>query len=191
MSGIVDISGTYRGEQFIFQCPRCSHARAWHSEQVRSNADSSIDDRCPNCGGGYRVWKPGSEPLVSDPTAVVEARQDPQHASPGTNSSLVGRYADAYLTARATNGIGQAVKIAGLVLGALVALVATLTAAKFGSGPAGALGGILLGAVTALPAYVLGVIVSAQGQILKATLDTAVNSSPFLSHADIRNIQTL
>jgi hypothetical protein len=36
----------------------------------------------------------------------------------------------------------------------------------------GALGGIII--------YVIGVLVSAQGQILKATLDTAVHTSPFL-----------
>jgi len=44
--------------------------------------------------------------------------------------------------------------------------------------------GLGAGALIAFVGWVLGVLVSAQGRMLKATLDTAVNSSPFLSNAE-------
>ena len=40
---------------------------------------------------------------------------------------------------------------------------------------------VIAGGVVALTFFVLGVIISAQGQLLLAALDTAVNSSPFLT----------
>ncbi len=43
----------------------------------------------------------------------------------------------------------------------------------------------------AIAAHFLGIVVAAQGQILKASLDTAVNSSPFLPDAVRANIMTL
>lgn len=39
--------------------------------------------------------------------------------------------------------------------------------------------GSLLAGFVGIQSYVLGVLVSAQGQILKATLDGAINSSPY------------
>lgn len=188
MSEFADISGTVSGEQFLFTCPYCNHARAWRSDQVMAREDSSIADYCPKCNGGYRVWKPGAQPAVGDHAPMLHTRPVQQNSSSRGSSPLIGRYTDAYLIARTTNGFGQAIKVIGLILGVLIAVVG---AGKLGDGPAGAFAGFLLGAVVALPAYVLGVIVSAQGQILKATLDTAVNSSPLLSHDEIRHIQTL
>jgi hypothetical protein len=52
-------------------------------------------------------------------------------------------------------------------------------------------GAIVLGFVVWLPFWILGVVVAAQGQILKAVLDTAVNSSPFLSNDEKAKIMSL
>jgi len=41
---------------------------------------------------------------------------------------------------------------------------------------------IFLAIVAGIPLVVSGILVSAQAQLLKATLDTAVNTSPFLSN---------
>ena len=59
------------------------------------------------------------------------------------------------------------------------------------SGPLGKIGmiiggiaivvGLVVGAVVAIPLFVLGVFVAAHGQVLKATLDEAVHTSPFLT----------
>ncbi|MBE3039233.1 MAG: hypothetical protein IMZ62_10530 [Chloroflexi bacterium] len=42
------------------------------------------------------------------------------------------------------------------------------------------LAGAIPGAVVALASWVMGVVISAQGQMLLASLDTAVSVSPFL-----------
>ncbi|HXU29306.1 MAG TPA: hypothetical protein VN851_01910 [Thermoanaerobaculia bacterium] len=102
--------------------------------------------------------------------------------------SLQNRYTDAYLVARAVNGTGQTVKFVGYVVAALLTLIGFVAANQFGA--VGVFAGLLLGGLTALPFYALGVLVSAQGQILMANLDTAVNSSPLLSQDEIRNILT-
>jgi len=51
-------------------------------------------------------------------------------------------------------------------------------------------GGIVAGLI-ALLFYLLGVLVAAHGQVLQATLDSAVNSSPFLTDADKAEIMSL
>lgn len=102
--------------------------------------------------------------------------------------SLQNRYTDAYVVARTVNGTGQTVKFVGLVVAVLVTLSGLVAASNLGASVGFA--GLLLGVLVALPFYALGVLVSAQGQILKATLDTAVNTSPLLSHDEIRQILT-
>jgi hypothetical protein len=51
--------------------------------------------------------------------------------------------------------------------------------------------GVLYGGIVFLFFYVVGVIVSAQGQILKAGLDTSVHTSPFVSNDDKAKIMSL
>jgi len=116
-----------------------------------------------------------------------EGRQYGASASSSTDgSSLSGqqgdatsRYKDAYLTAGAISGIGGVIKALGIVFGAILILIGLIASSQLGiiavlsSSISGVLGGTIL--------YVIGVLVSAQGQILKATLDTAVHTSPFLN----------
>jgi hypothetical protein len=97
--------------------------------------------------------------------------------------SLQNRYADAYLVAQTVNGTGQTVKLVGFLFAALVTVAGLMAASKMGA--AVGFAGLFLGILVALPFYALGVLVSAQGQILKATLDTAVNTSPILSRDEI------
>ncbi len=49
----------------------------------------------------------------------------------------------------------------------------------------------MLAVTTGVPLCVLGVLVSAQGQILKAALDVAVQASPFLEKEEIARIISL
>jgi hypothetical protein len=98
------------------------------------------------------------------------------------------RYADAYGVAKAIVALGQSAKIlsafvlGGLVLGGLIA-----SGQGVGGGLAFAIG-LIAGPLVALPIYLLGIIVSAQGQTLMATLDTAVHTSPFLTNEDKQRI---
>jgi hypothetical protein len=88
------------------------------------------------------------------------------------------RYRDGYMVASALNGIGGAVKGIGIAIGVIIALlslaVGSSTNVMFG------LLGACLGSAIAAPVFILGILISAQGQLMKATMDAAVHTSPFL-----------
>ena len=81
------------------------------------------------------------------------------------------------------------VKRLALILGACIAIAAIVTIAQ-GSTAYGVVG-LLVGVVVTLPIYVLGILVAALGQILKATLDTAVTNSPFLKTEEMAKVMSL
>ena len=117
---------------------------------------------------------------------VAAAAGDPE-----TIRAVVGRYSDAYLTARAINGLGGVIRTVGIVVGVVIGLPALGLAFKEGVGVLVGLMGIALAGCVATLFYLLGTLVAAQGQILKATLDTAVNTSAFLSPDDRAAIMSL
>jgi hypothetical protein len=102
----------------------------------------------------------------------------------------VSRYTDAYLIARTITAVGAIVKVIALVICGAIALFGLVAGAKSEHYEA-AVGGIMLGAIVATPIWVLGILVAALGQILKATLDTAVNTSPLLAKDEMRQIMSL
>lgn len=83
------------------------------------------------------------------------------------------RYIDAYRVAGTINVFGQVIKVAGLIFAAVIFIGAADSLKSPGAGFAAA---SVIGAIF----FVIGIIVAAQGQMLKAVVDTAVNSSPFL-----------
>jgi hypothetical protein len=90
------------------------------------------------------------------------------------------RYLDAYAIASVINGFGDTVKVLAIVFGAVLLLIAFASPGGFG--------GVFVRVIIVVAAvvfgaliYLFGVVLAAQGQMLKATLDTAVNGSPFLS----------
>ncbi|HKE32517.1 MAG TPA: hypothetical protein VKD65_12390 [Candidatus Angelobacter sp.] len=96
----------------------------------------------------------------------------------------VVRYRDGYRAANFTTGIGTAIKILGAVLGVVVAALGILASLEIiGSSRVDsvfAFISVLSGIFTFGTFFIAGVIVSALGHQLKASLDSAVNSSPFL-----------
>ena len=84
------------------------------------------------------------------------------------------RYVDGYRGANTVSSFGQIIKVAGCVLGLLIFIVANDALKSPGDV-------LLLGSIVAALFFVVGIIVAALGQLLKATLDTAVHSSPFLT----------
>jgi len=90
------------------------------------------------------------------------------------SSVVKRRYVDGYRVANAVSSFGQIIKVAGCVLGLLV-FIGLGDALK--SPSARVLLGLFVGALF----FVVGTFVAAQGQLLKATLDSAVHSSPFLT----------
>lgn len=140
------------------------------------NQASLAETFCRNCGTRLR------EDTVGPLTLAPESSGD--NRTPAT-----ARYVDAYRVARATIAVGRAIKMAGVVLGLLVFLaIATTSNSDSGFGPLpnalrllGVVSGVLAGGWIWLVLWILGVIVTAQGEILQATLDGAVHTSPFLT----------
>ncbi len=145
-------------------------------------------DRCWSCGTG----KDGSPPEA--PVEFEEAQVEstaPRTEKRGKSNQLAAlttRYSDAYTVARVTNGFGGIIKVVGIVL-AVAILVATFAAADKSPVIIGI--GLFAAIVVGVLLFILGILISAIGQILKASLDSAVNTSPLLSNADRIKIMSL
>lgn len=143
--------------------------------------------KCPQCGRGNAEgdWHCdcGHE-FQESASGPPSERGDPSW-------SAKCRYQHAYVVARRTITVGRIVKVIGIVLGLLIARVVVKLGSQSDRIAQSFLVGLLTGAVVAVPIYVLGVLVSAVGQILKATLDTAVHGSPFLKKEDMARVMCL
>ena len=106
-----------------------------------------------------------------------------------TSSELViKRYSDAYKVPKSMTKTGNLLVAAGAVLGSAVFISGVLA----GKDEVAFLFALwVLAGFIALIGCALGRIVFAQGQILKASLDAAVNTSPFLSEADRIDVMSL
>jgi uncharacterized membrane protein required for colicin V production len=127
------------------------------------------------------------------------SQHQPVHAGDGAStlskqaSAILKRYRDAYRVARVTNGFGVAIKVLGLIGAGLLVLLGAAVASDGPRNPLSLLGvlGIAFGLFAGALFFIIGVMVSAQGQILKASLDGAVNSSPFLTNEHRARIMSL
>jgi len=114
-------------------------------------------------------------PSIPSPKAVNSSR-----------NPVVDRYADGYRVAKFQVGIGATIKIVSVVIGGLIVLLSLAeafeTQRQMGMlSRAGASLGFMFGLRIGAGGFSIGVIVSAQGQLTKATIDSAVNTSPFLN----------
>ncbi len=105
--------------------------------------------------------------------------------------SLMNRYTDAYRQAHFIDRLGSIVKKIGIGAGVLIFLMGmTVLSSLFSSSFAGssALGGLgwllafCFGVLAWFCFFVAGTLISAAGQFLLASLDEAVNSSPFIDN---------
>lgn len=129
------------------------------------------------------------------PIPITIALAQPPESSEGKNASA--RYEDAYLHAGRVVQAGDAIQTAGWILGGLIfcgAVFAAHTVTVVETRAADWLppGGLTIGAVIAVFLFwLVGILVGARGQHLKASLDSAVNSSPFLSNAQRAKVMSL
>jgi hypothetical protein len=136
-----------------------------------------------------------------DSRDTTAPRQTTRHRAPAEairkdaeilSTPLGRRYADAYAVARTIVGLGGTVKVLAYVVGGLVAFAVIVEAVQGGAGSQLVTTSLVLaGSAAAIAIYVLGVLVTAVGQILRATLDTAVNTSPLLAKDDVRRIMSV
>lgn len=110
--------------------------------------------------------------------------------------ALRSRYWDAYVYARTINGWGKAIKAIGIIIGILLAVGGLMLlngprAHNDSSVFAMSIMSIVVGVLVALLAFVIGLIICAGAQLLKANLDCAVNSSPFMGDENKARIMSL
>ena len=98
------------------------------------------------------------------------------------------RYRDGFRAAKAMVGFGSLVKILGAVAGIVIAVGALIASSESGLF---FFGGAVFGVLVWLGLFVCGVMISAQGQLLLAALDSAVNNSPFLDNPQRASIMSL
>jgi|GEM_PF-676644 len=109
--------------------------------------------------------------LLRKPTAAI--RRDTKIGS----NPLLQRYLDAYRIANGTILLGTIIKWGSVILAAII-IIASATESK-SQGELVIASAIAFGIAIAIVGFALGVMISAQGQIMLATVDTAVNTSPF------------
>ena len=178
-------------------------------------ANRDVYTECGNCTARRDGGPPGN-PQAFEAVTRRSAKQGPVEvadnsgvAEPPTQSptskfqtetveakALLSRYWDAYLVARMTVGLGEIIKVIAVVFAVLIMLAALLIAGQASQSSGGtAVVTFFLGVIGAAfvggQFYLLGIIVMAQGQILKASLDSAVNSSPFLQNEQRAKIMSL
>lgn len=128
------------------------------------------------------------EPTVQKPEpAIRPAPAFIKYSLSGRESALSQRYNDAFLVAKVTVGIGSIFKTIGIVLACLifVTFFGIGSYASAGNGGlllVGLIGGAFYAFIVGSVFYVIGIIVSANGQILNAALDNTVGNSPFLTN---------
>lgn len=154
----------------------------WKCSKCKEECEDTFDS-CWNCGAG-RDGTPPAEPF---PERGSTASSQPSRPK-GSRRALMSRYTDSYLIARTITAFGATVKFIAFIIGGGIILVSIVVGGQSGQY---FIGGILVAAIVGIPIYVLGILVSAQGQILKATLDTAVNTSTLLTKDEMRQIMSL
>lgn len=162
--------------------------------------------RCSKCGEEVEddfdvCWncQTGKDGAVSETYSLAAASKtkggdDVKVKDAPEVASLMRRYRDAYLEARAVNGYGIFIKVAAIIAALLLSLIGFMIFAEQRGGKSDAaigLGVVVVGICVGLLFYLIGVLVSAQGQILKASLDSAVNNSPFLTNEHRAKIMSL
>jgi hypothetical protein len=90
--------------------------------------------------------------------------------------NVEARYQDAYRIAEGAIALGKIVKIVAVILGGLILMVGMVGSTGFG-GVGVFLGSLIFAVMMAGGGYVAGVFIAAQGQMIRATLDIAVNTS--------------
>ena len=162
----------------VAKCPKCG---------------TSIDDThenswCTRCGEPLPVEIKSRLPKLAALTAASLAagqKLDDSADVPGQTSGplVVNRYRDAYRVGAALVGLGGAIKAIGAILAVIICL-GSLSSGDSPFGVGGVVAGIFVAAIVAGLFWVNGVIVAAQGEILRATLDSAVAHSPFLNNLE-------
>lgn len=179
-----------------------------------AQAERTVIAPCPNPKCGKPVWSDHSdgwchkcgeylpEEFVAKLPRLV-AHQASAKSSPSEYESIgkameiaspraraaMGRYRDAYRVANVVVTAGDAIKVVGFTLAVLIALIGVVVASKIGM--LSLLAGLIPAATIGLLSWLGGVLLSAQGQLLLASLDSVVGISPFLTDEERAEVMRL
>ncbi|MFM2196804.1 MAG: hypothetical protein RLZZ505_236 [Verrucomicrobiota bacterium] len=123
------------------------------------------------CDG--RVWtviSRGGE-LVLTEGRQASVQMDVPDQTPFSRSLV--RFAEDHAAAKETIGIGNLIKMLGIV----IAIIGYILAFVIARGALGIMASILSATVSGLIIYAFGALLSAQGRILRVSLETAANTS--------------
>jgi hypothetical protein len=149
----------------------------WTCHHCKEENEDTFDS-CWSCQHD-RDSQPGDAPTTATSvTASMNAR----------TLSLSERYKDAYTEAHAVVGVGGIIKVVAIVLFIVAILIGLGMSSDRGGGGVALMFGFALACILGVPTYILGILISSQGQTLLATLDTAVNSSRHLTDDQVADI---
>lgn len=114
----------------------------------------------------------------------------------GPSVSALNRYRDAYRVANVIVGVGTTIKVMGAVLASILIAASLFMAVSSADHSASlATGSTILGfgaaVIIGAAFWILGIVISALGQLLFASLDSAVYQSPFLTDAQRAEVMSL
>jgi hypothetical protein len=147
-------------------CPCCEASWALDETEVHKE-----EVRCPKCKWAFSIH--------SSP----QAQARPVSGQTNTIKAPTKRYKDAYAISKVFAILDSLLKIVGVLCLIIAVIAGYVTAAQQHADNAAifALLGMLAGLIPCILFFILGTCVAAIGQLLRATLDTAVHSSPFLN----------
>jgi VIT1/CCC1 family predicted Fe2+/Mn2+ transporter len=125
--------------------------------------------------------KTGEEPAVKAQPVAQQGRSE-------RAAALSGRYRDAYRVSGVISGLGTTIKIVGAIVAAIPIVIGFFFS---GSDIRFLLAALCFGGIVWALFFFVGVIVSAQGQILNACLDIAVNGSPHIDAEEKADIMSI
>ncbi|MCO5332978.1 MAG: hypothetical protein M9893_03025 [Pyrinomonadaceae bacterium] len=164
---------------------------------------------CNECGSAASVARSSEVTIAKsvEPLPISKTTSQPVKNSESPTSqfpkalvdSVRRRYREGYLYARTIDGFGIAYQVIGVIV-AILGLILGFALGAAASNPRDSFGpdlaflgflpfiiGLIFGAIL----FITGVVVRAGAQLMKASFDSAVNNSPFLTNDDRAEMMSL
>jgi hypothetical protein len=161
------------------KCPKCGLVNPDNAQRCQCGYDFELMKQLTSYLGQSATRTPEETETIED------LFQRTQNVQPGEGHALIKRYGNAYRAGKGLAKVGRLARGLGLILGVLAFFVALLLGANYLPGinmTTRAVIALLASTLAAVPVYLLGELVTALGQVLQASVDTAVNTSPFLDN---------
>jgi hypothetical protein len=152
----------------MWKCARCSEV---------------IEDQFEKCWKCGVARASGMEIETAESSVRPTLQMETDSGGQPSISIATTRYSDAYRVAKGIIAQGNSVKKLAVGLGVVI-VIGSIFAAWAVKTPLIVAGGVVIALVLGYNLYLVGVLIVAQGQLLLATLDTAVNTSALLSERD-------